>query len=379
METACYFEKIDDPRLEETIHQWQDLWPDGGCFAMVAEANKAEIPALQNKFNHINYPVIGAMFPELIVHAHFKSSGILLLLMTHQTYYQLLANTPAEDNTLSTYIRAFTDKLGKKLNTENESNSLFLIFDGMLPNIATILEQTYSQLGNKVHYFGVNAGSETFKPAPCLFDNQNFIGNGLIALLLPKHPGAILAHSYRQPEIQMTATSTDGNRINSIEGRPAFDVYQEFVELHYGVVITVENLYEYGVHFPFGIIRKEGEPLVRIPVDVQEDGSLHCVGEVPPNTSLTLLKAVSAGSNETIETIASHPQLSSGELVLNFYCAGRRLHLGKEAQTELKALADRLSPQTIMGAISLGEIGSSVADGHPYFHNAALLTAPWLK
>lgn len=145
------------------------------------------------------------------------------------------------------------------------------------------------------------------------------------------------------------------------------------------MVITVENFYDYGVHFPFGINRTDDEPLVRIPVAVQEDGSLYCIGEVPPNTSLSLLEAVPADSVETIDTIASHPQLTSGELVLNFYCAGRRLHLGKEAHTELKVLGERLKPLTIMGAVSLGEIGNSITDSHPYFHNATLVTAPWKK
>jgi len=35
------------------------------------------------------------------------------------------------------------------------------------------------------------------------------------------------------------------------------------------------------LHFPFGIIRANHEVLVRIPVALEEDGSLFCVGEVP--------------------------------------------------------------------------------------------------
>ncbi len=379
MDTPRYFEDPNDPLLFETIHHWQQLWPDGVCFALLAETNTEDIPALQSKCNSIEYPLLGAIFPELIVYARFKAKGVVLLLLTHLPYYQLVDDVPSNEIALKSFISAFSNGIEKQLDTENENNSLFLIFDCLLPNISTILERIYFHLSDSLHYFGVNAGSERFTPGPCLFDNHNFLKNSMMALLLPNHPGAVLAHNYHHHEPHLTATSTDGNRINSIDGRPAFEVYQELVETQFGVVMTVENFYAYGVHFPFGINCPGGEPLVRIPVDVQEDGSLHCVGEIPPNTSLTLLEALPAGSMETIDAITTHPQLASGELVLNFYCAGRRLHMDKAAHAELHAFGERLRPLNIMGAVSLGEIGNSMANGHPNFHNAALLALPWHK
>ena len=378
MHSACYFESIDDPALTDTVTHWQQQWPTGACLALVADKSKACIGELQRCLNTIGYPLLGAVFPELISYARFKSKGILLLLITDLPYYQLIEELPTDNNALTSSITALSDKLEPHLNTQSTDHALFLIFDSLIPNIGTLLEQLYFNLNDRLHYFGVNAGSETFQPGACLFDNDRFCGNGMLAILLPNHPGALIAHNYLLPNSQLTATSTNSNRINHINGRPAFEVYQELVEAQFDVVITVENFYAYAVHFPFGINNHEDEPLVRIPIEVEEDGSLYCVGEVPPGTTLCLLEALPAGSMDTVNAIGAHAPLYSGELVLTFYCAGRRLHLDKLAHNELTSLGTRLKPLNVMGAVSLGEIGNTNCSGKPDFHNAALVVAPWL-
>ncbi len=264
-------------------------------------------------------------------------------------------------------------RIEAQLGDDDETASLFLLFDAMLPHIGQILEELYLHLADKVHYMGINAGSETFQPMACLFDHEHLIQNGVLALLLPTHEGATLEHGYQVPKQLVAATSTDGNRIISIDWRPAFEVYAERVKAMYGVDITTDNFYQYAVHFPFGIIRADNEVLVRIPVALMEDGSLFCVGEIPPNAILTLLEAPRAESVHTTELLSKHfPKPTGDTPPLTFYCAGRRLHLGLEAaQAELSSLSAQLNSR-LYGALSLGEIGSSRRGGYPLFHNAAL-------
>ena len=385
MNTGRYFEHLDEPQLAEAINQWKENTPGGACLALISEAEKEKIPALQAQFAELDYPLLGAMFPELIYDSNFKTTGVLLLPLKELPFYRLFESIPADESLLESLLSSFatdiadqfSDSSGDDLDNNSDEKALFLIFDGMLPNIATILERLYAHLSNRVHYFGVNAGSETFQPMPCLFDNEQIIGNGLLALLLPNHPGAILSHNYSEPEEQFTATSAEGNCINSINWQPAFDVYQELIKKHYDVAITKETFYQYGAHFPFGIIRMDGEPLVRIPVALNDDGSIFCVGEIPPNSMLTLLDAIQPDSLLTVDALAEKPQLNTSQQLLNFFCAGRRLHLGDDAKKELQALGTKLKPAIIMGAMSLGEIGSSTAGGYPLFHNATLVVAPW--
>lgn len=376
MKTAFYYENPDDPRLLEDVQLWQREFPEGQCLALVAESVKDCIPQLQNQFNDLNYPLNGAMFPELIYNAEFKKQGVLLLFFKQAAFSCLMSEIPVDEDMLDSTIDAFSSKIQSQ-NLKNGNKSLFLIFDGMLANIGTILERLYFRFSNSFNYFGVNAGSETFQSMPCLFNNNEFIANGLLAILLSEYPEAVVAHNYQEPDMEITATSADGNCINSIDWKPAFDVYQEMVKQYYGVDITRENFYQYAVHFPFGISRMDGQPLVRIPVALQDDGSIFCVGEIPPNTLLTLLNAIEPGSSDTIDAIAQQTELAIDGILLNFYCAGRRMHLGDAAIDELNSLGKCLDKVTIAGAISLGEIGSSSAGGYPLFHNAALVAIPW--
>jgi hypothetical protein len=183
-----------------------------------------------------------------------------------------------------------------------------------------------------------------------------------------------MEHGFAAPEEMVAATSTEGNRIASIDWRPAFDVYRERVGAQYGVEITKENFYTYAVHFPFGIMRASGEVLVRIPVALEDDGSLFCVGEVPEHSVLTLLEAPKAEQREAVQALGRRMGSEGGE-ILTFYCAGRRMHLTDAAPAELAALSEATGATGLFGALSLGEIGPCREGGYPLFHNACLLCA----
>jgi hypothetical protein len=248
-------------------------------------------------------------------------------------------------------------------------------------NIATILDDLYLQLADQVHYMGVNAGSESFQPTPCLFDNQKTVQNAVLALLLNDYPGAVVEHCYQAPGNVISATSTEGNRIISIDWKPAFEAYQEAVKAEYGLRITRDNFYQHAVHYPFGIMRSNNEIVVRIPVALLDDGSVFCVGEVPANAVLTLLKAADLDSAKTVRALSqglsSLYETVSGRNVLTFYCGGRRIHMGERAEHELIELQQATGAAQQVGALSLGEIGHSMQEGYPLFHNGAIMCCRW--
>jgi hypothetical protein len=145
------------------------------------------------------------------------------------------------------------------------------------------------------------------------------------------------------------------------------------------VQVSRDNFYELAVHFPFGIVLASDEVLVRIPVALQDDGSLFCVGEIPPNSILTLLQSTRVDSPRSVERLAAWMAAlgAHGDGALAFYCAGRRMHLGAGATEELALLYRRTKARPLAGALSLGEIGNAANQGYPQFHNAALVMLPW--
>jgi len=372
MTRLLYADMADSQRIERQLALWLSEFPQSSVLAMVAEQDKDGVPALQALFREASVPLVGAVFPEIHLDGRFYRQGVLLVLMNPPSgFYRMVEFSPQEGQVMAQVAQLASDIQGEL--REDQPTTLFMLFDALVPNIGSILEALYLQLAESVHYAGANAGSETFQPMPCLFDHERCIANGLLAILLKPHEGAVLEHSYQVPDELIAATSTEGNRIISIGWQPAFQVYQERIKGLYGIEINQENFYHYAVHFPFGILRADDEVLVRIPVALAEDGSLFCVGEVPEHAVLTLLEAPPVDRLHSTDLLAER---MSGRMApgLNFYCAGRRLHLGAEAAaTELKQLQSALGVSQLFGALSLGEIGSSQRGGYPLFHNATLV------
>lgn len=365
---------LDDPSetgVAEWLNAWRERSAHAGVLALVAEHDKAVVPLLQRLATTAELPLVGALFPELVVAGEFRRSGVLLVGLDPMPDYRLLAPLSGAQG-----WQPAVAALCELAEAQPADSTLLMIFDGLFGHIASLLDDLYYEVGDLCHYAGVNAGSETFAPMPCLFDRERWLGDGVLALGLPQHPGAVLAHGYQVPQEAITASATTGNRITHIGFQPAFTKYAELVREHYGVTIDRENFYSMGVHFPFALPRGDGEILIRIPVAVDEQGALYCVGEVPEGALLTVARAAAPGSGKTVAALVEGYSALHATRGLFFYCAGRRMHLGDAAGEELTQLATALAPQPLIGALTLGEIGNSPAGGYPLFHNAALVALP---
>jgi hypothetical protein len=381
IEKLHFFPTVDAGLLSATLTAWHARFPQLGICAFLPEAQKDQVTLLQAECARLQIPLVGAIFPALVQGGAFHTDGIWLARFDTMPFYALLADLPVDAEGAERTAELLARQIAAQLQDQQEA-TLLMLFDAMVPNIGSTLDALYLRLANRVHYAGANAGSETFQPMPCLFDGNRIVSNGVLMLLLPGHKGAILEHGYQAPQHTVYATSTSGNCISQIDWRPAFEVYQELVHSQYGVQITRDNFYQHAVHFPFGIVRANHHVVVRIPVMLNDDGSLFCVGEVPPNSVLTLLKSPTVDSHETLAVLTEGLNALNGncagtELLL-FYCAGRRMHLGLERATrELKEFEARTQGSQIVGALSLGEIGGSTLHGYPLFHNATLVAARW--
>lgn len=359
--------------IEAVLGEWKARWPQMGLLALFPEAEKGAVPVLQGLSRERSIPLIGAIFPALVANQGFPIDGVWLICFDRMPAHFLVPDLADGDAlALANAVR------GALSSPPDEVPPLaFLVFDSMLPNVSSVLHRLYEQLGDIVRYAGVCAGSESFQPMPCLFDDQALIGGGVLGILLGREIDQVaLRHDYPVSQTLMRATSTVGNRIERIDGRPAFAVYQEVIRHEFGIDLTPDNFYDYAVHFPFGLITAV-DVLVRIPVAFDAEGSLWCVGEVPPNSLLRLLKAPPAENSRCVagltEVLGSSQSATHCQPLLAFYCAGRRMHLGQEAVSEIVQLAAATGASALMGALSLGEINQSCDLHIPRFHNAALV------
>lgn len=346
-----------------------------GALLFVSESQAGQVALLQEEARAAGLSVIGAVFPALVTDGVFNPHcAALAFPLTRMPAYRLIgleAYETAPDPVVDELEALATQASG------DEPVTLFMLFDAQFQKVASLLDRLYLRLGNAVRYSGACAGSETFQPMPCVFDSERIMGHAVLAAAMPALPSAGVAHGYRPTENTFIASSIQGNRIDQINWRPALDMYAELAAANYGLTVNKENFYQAAVHFPLGISRLVGESVVRIPVALGEGGSIYCVGEIPENAILTMLKAPQAMEDALLECIAEPVDRAETDTVMLFYCAGRRLHMQSDAETELRKLSDRFRQGTVVGAMSLGEINSSESQGYPLFQNACVVAQPW--
>lgn len=363
--------------IETVVSAWRRAYPACGVLALLAEAEQDKLPLLQSVFQAQNVPLVGGVVPALIHNQQFVSHGVWLLPLDPMPPWVLQGHLDSMSSLAALHLYEALPMQALTGGTGNQpAPLLFMLFDGMIPNIGSILTSLYGRLGRQVRYAGLNVGSETFQAMPCLFDQQQVVEQGVLALCLPATAKVAASHGFpRSKQRHLQATSSQGNRIDRIDGRPAFEVYREIVKEAYGVELTPENFYEYAVHFPFGVVMVK-DTLVRIPVGFTEEGSLFCIGEIPPNSLLHVLQAPDLEASESIAALQQSLQQKSPtglQPTLTFYCAGRRMHMREMAQAELESLATTCQAEPLFGALSLGEIASDEESGFPRFHNAAIV------
>lgn len=368
--------KVCIDEIDAALRSLAEQGSDTQILALVCESELEGVVLLQRGAAALGIRVVGAVVPGLFSGAGLQRNGALLLALGAGARYEIVplirAGARTDDSAVQT-LAAFADR-----NAVPGGDTLFLLIDAMTPDVASLLDRLYLEIGDQVAYAGSSVGSETFQSIRCVFDNETFLADAVLAILLPAHPGATLAHHYRGSVTLRVATATVGNRIGTIDGSPAFDVYRELLAGEYGIALERDTFYRYAVHFPFALHRAQGEPLVRIPVATDDDGAVFCVGEVPENALLSVVRAIDPGNPGAAREVGASVQSRNAPAVLGFYCAGRLMHLGEDAaNAELKTLADALAPTPLAGALSLGEIGCAGQQNYPAFHNATLVAIPW--
>ena len=223
--------------LGETLSEWKESFPSMGVCALLPESLGDQVTVLQDECARRQVPLVGGIFPALVRNGEFLTDGVWLLRFDTMPFYALHADLPTDAEAAQRKVESMAQQITQQLGDQPDV-TLFMLFDAMVPNISSILDDMYLQLANRVHYAGANAGSETFQPMACLFDGQRRLGQGVLLVLLPDHKGAILEHGYHAPQHTVYATSTVGNCISQIDWRPAFEVYQELVHNQSGMQIT---------------------------------------------------------------------------------------------------------------------------------------------
>ncbi|MFT7519413.1 MAG: hypothetical protein ACI9MC_001554 [Kiritimatiellia bacterium] len=330
-----------------------DLRDGEGLLVLLAEQSQPDLTLMVEALRSLDVPFFGGSFPAVVVHGRRHDEGAVLLAVP-------LLGSPLLIDDMAEGVPGLLERWPDLFDRPGVRPTAFVFVDGLADKIGSLLHSIYAQLGATVTYIGAGAGNLRFEPAPCVFTQDGVARSGAVLAMSPTACAVAVRHGWTRMVGPMVATRTTGNRVHELNWRPAFEVYQQAVR-----AVNPKDFFNVAKGHPFGI-RKEGqEDLVRDPIDMDESGTIVCIGDVPQNAVLWVLQgappslihaAAHAAREAFIEATGTH----RASLIID--CISRASFLQDHFDDELKAIDQvfRRDPKHVRpeGVLTLGEIGS---------------------
>jgi len=260
-----------------------------------------------------------------------------------------------------------------------EGGTLLILVDGQWDGISEFLLELSGLLGDRVTYVGGGAGYSDAVQRPCVFSAAGIYTDAVWLVPVRWHCRLGIRHGFERVGPLLVATQTSGSRIREINWCNAFEVYRDVVAEYCGTVVDPDNFSRVAPYHPFGIVRENGEELVQDPVALADDLSIRCLGLIPENSPVSIMRGdpegMVAAARDAGRALGGVPE-DRPRLGLVIDCISRFLLLGARFSEELDAiLQGNLSGGCgleVAGFLSVGEIGSG-GEGWVDFHNKTVV------
>lgn len=343
---------------------------------MIGEKSSIDIKALIHALREQGIRFFGGIFPGLIYDNQKYEEGIVCKILPG-THAPVLIKDLPELETLDLQT-ALNIPLGA---ARTESHSAVVLMDGLSGYGSLFLSRLYNLFGNSVNYLGGGAGSLTLQQQPCIFTDEGIFQDAAVVNVVPMQSHLGVKHGWEQVAGPFITTQSKKNIIQELNWQTAYKTYKNQIECYIEGTLNKTNFFDKAKGFPLGIIQQEGEYIVRDILTFNEEEELICVGEIPENAVLMLLKgekenliaAAGAAVAQSLSKISSPPK----DLLL-FDCISRTLFLEDDFTRELEVVKRELhkvSDASVIpcGALTLGEI-ASYGDGYIEFFNKTMVT-----
>lgn len=356
---------IANKQIADIVKLLANYKPSETKVLFIGEGSDLPMSELIKELGNENVLFFGAIFPKVISDGIVYDEGIVVETFSNINSIELID----------------ISKEKKIVIPQRESNSLsvFTFVDGLSANVATYLSALYDQHGNNISYFGGGAGSLSLVQAPCVFDKTGIYQDSAILAYLGIESNLGVSHGWKELKGPIIATKTERNVIKELNWRPAFTVYKETIEEHVSERIIEDNFFSVAKKFPFGLQKDYDEDIVRDPISVLNGTELLCVGEVPENVALNILKGSKSSLIDAAQSAVDKSiEKSNGDFnkAIIIDCISRILFLEDDISKEMSVISEsiKLSQKdvTIKGALTLGEI-SSYGNGFLEFFNKTIV------
>lgn len=254
--------------------------------------------------------------------------------------------------------------------------ALLLIADGLAGARSDVVRGAYGVAGAAVPFIGGCAGDELAMRATFQIHGDEVLTGAVVGVALGSpSPIAIgVGHGWRRLGEPMVVTESDGQRVFTLDDRPAADSFEEALGERLRSSSDPEAWRRLGLSHPVCLTRSGGEEIRAVLGIGWDDGSLIC-GDVPRGAMLTAMEGdagtVADGTRVACEALLAELGGVEPVGVIAFDCAARRAVLGEDALVdEVATMAEYLPGVPVAGFYTMGEFART--RGARGVHNATL-------
>ena len=308
----------------------------------------------------------------------YQSEGeaVILLLDANREHYTILIEDVENGNVDKTASLLATSA------TKHFKNPTFLLTsngvygDGQYFDGNTLVNSLVRELGEDSVFFGGMAGDDWNIQNSFIFTHQRESDNGIAAMVFDADKISLQGmaiHGWKPLGITRKVTKSSGNKVYSIDGKPAVEMYLKYLGMSEKTEDESFDIFkDLSIHFPFIARREEGETMIKSPrsidaasnalimdIEMEEGSEFHF--STPPDFEISeeiISEAAAVKSN--MET--------QPDALLIFSCAGRPPVLGPLTTIENDGLAE-VWQVPMAGFYTYGEFGR-MKNGKQHFHSS---------
>jgi hypothetical protein len=256
---------------------------------------------------------------------------------------------------------------------------LMMLSDGLAGDQQEVVRGAYSVLGAGVPLVGGCAADEPEMARTFQFHGDRVFTDSVVAAGIASDAplGIGVRHGLRRVSEPMLVTASTGNRILTLDDRPALDVYLEHLGVEQPDGLAQEGFARLALTHPFGLSRPSGDDQVRIVGGGDfAERSLLCVAEIPQGALVSIMEgdarsvldATDAAGGDALAALDGRPPLG----MIAFDCMARRSVLGDDGiRDEVDRLGTVASGAPVAGFYAYGQIART--HGIRGFHHETLV------
>jgi hypothetical protein len=235
-----------------------------------------------------------------------------------------------------------------------------VLTDALAGHADDLVEQLTLVTAGAYQFAGGGAGDDARFSRTHVFHGTSAYTDAVVALeIVSKKPiGVGVGHGWLPASDGLRVTEGVGSRVISLNGFPAVDAFAQHAEAT-GHQFDQQSPLPFFLHNILGIDTGSGYRL-RVPLAVNEDGSVTCAAEIPEGSRVHIMKAttdsaVVAAQRATQSAVAALEQEKPSAALL-FDCVATRLRMGDTFGFEIDSVSNLLGGAQLAGCNTYGQI-----------------------